>query len=212
MERKTKNGYLVLADISGYTSFVAKTEIEHADMALAFLLETIVEQISGLLTVCQLEGDAVFAYIEESQLQEARSLLGLIDQTYLAFREKALALYSQATCPCRACRALPTLDLKFILHHGEFLMQKVAGVEHLLGTDVNLIHRLSKNHVAESTGWKGYALFTDPVLERIQPDKASFVQQSESYEHLGEVETYVMDMHVRYEAMRDSWGHEQHPN
>ena len=40
MERKTQTGYLVLADISGYTSFVAQTEIEHADMALAFLLET----------------------------------------------------------------------------------------------------------------------------------------------------------------------------
>ena len=204
MERKTQTGYLVLADISGYTSFVAKTEIEHADMALSYLLETIVEQISSLLTVCQLEGDAVFAYIEESKVQQTQLLLELIDHTYLAFREKALALYSQATCPCRACRALPTLDLKFILHHGEFLMQKVANVEHLLGTDVNLIHRLSKNHVAESTGWKGYALFTDPVLERIQTEKASFVQQSESYEHLGEVDTYVMDMHVRYEAMRDS--------
>ena len=204
MERKTQTGYLILADISGYTSFVAKTEIEHADMALSFLLETIVEQISSLLTVCQLEGDAVFAYIEESQLQEARSLLELVDQTYLSFREKALALYSQATCPCRACRALPTLDLKFILHHGEFLMQKVAGVEHLLGTDVNLIHRLAKNHVSEATGWKGYALFTDPVLARLRTDKASFVQQSESYEHLGEVETYVMDMHVRYEAIKAS--------
>ena len=204
MERKTQTGYLVLADISGYTSFVAKTEIEHADMALSFLLETIVEQISNLLTVCQLEGDAVFAYIEESKLQEVGSLLELVDQTYLAFREKALALYSQATCPCRACRALPTLDLKFILHHGEFLMQKVANVEHLLGTDVNLIHRLSKNHVSEATGWKGYALFTDPVLARLRTDKASFVQQSESYEHLGEVETYVMDMHVRYEAMKES--------
>jgi hypothetical protein len=204
MERKTQTGYLVLADISGYTSFVAKTEIEHADLALSFLLETIVEQISNLLTVCQLEGDAVFAYIEESKLQEVGSLLELVDQTYLAFREKALALYSQATCPCRACRALPTLDLKFILHHGEFLMQKVANVEHLLGTDVNLLHRLSKNHVSEATGWKGYALFTDPVLARLRTDKASFVQQSESYEHLGEVETYVMDMHVRYEAMKES--------
>jgi hypothetical protein len=203
MERKTQTGYLVLADISGYTSFVAKTEIEHADMALAFLLETIVEQISGLLTICQLEGDAVFAYIEESQLPEARSLLELIDQTYLAFREKALALFSQATCPCKACRALPTLDLKFMVHHGEFLMQKVAGVEHLLGTDVNLIHRLSKNHVSEATGWKGYALFTDPVLERLQTDKDSFVQQTESYEHLGEVATYVMDMHLRYAEMKD---------
>jgi hypothetical protein len=76
----------------------------------------------------------------------------------------------------------------------------VANVEHLLGTDVNLIHRLAKNHVAESTGWKGYALFTDPVLERLQSDKTPFFQQTESYEHIGEVETYVMDMHPRYEA------------
>jgi Protein of unknown function (DUF2652) len=204
MERKTQTGYLVLADISGYTSFVAQTEIEHADIALSLLLETIAEKISSLLTICQLEGDAVFAYMEESKLQEAKSLLELIDQTYLAFREKALALYSQATCPCKACRALPTLDLKFMVHHGEFLMQKVAGAEHLLGTDVNLIHRLSKNHVSESTGWKGYALFTDRVLERMQTDKASFLQQTESYEHLGQVETYVRDMHVRYEGMKTS--------
>jgi hypothetical protein len=204
MEQKTQTGYLVLADISGYTSFVAQTEIEHADMALAFLLEVMAERLSSLLTVSQLEGDAVFAYIEESKMRAGKSLLKLIDQTYLAFRDKALALYSQATCPCRACRALPTLDLKFLVHHGQFLIQHVAGSRHLLGTDVNLIHRLSKNHVSENTGWKGYALFTHQGLERLQTDKASFVRQSESYEHLGEVETYVMDMHVRYEEMKAS--------
>lgn len=204
MERKTQTGYLVLADISGYTSFVAQTEIEHADMALSFLLETIVEKISGLLTICQLEGDAVFAHIEESKLLEAKSLLELVDETYLAFRETALALYSQATCPCRACRALPTLDLKFMLHHGEFLVQQVAGVSHLLGTDVKLIHRLAKNHVAESTGWKGYALLTDRVFQRMQTEKAAFLRQTESYEHLGDVETYVRNMHVRYREMKAS--------
>lgn len=204
MERKTQTGYLVLADISGYTSFVAQTEIEHADMALSFLLETIVEKMSGLLTIAQLEGDAVFAYIEENKLQEAKSMLELIDHTYLAFRDKALALYSQATCPCRACLALPTLDLKFIVHHGEFLIQQVAGGRHLLGTDVNLIHRLAKNHVSEATGWKGYALFTDQGLARMQTNKDSFVQQIESYEHLGDVKTYVRDMNVRYEQMKGS--------
>jgi hypothetical protein len=204
MERRTQTGFLVLADISGYTSFVAQTEIEHADMALSYLLETIVEKIGDLLIIGQLEGDAVFAYIEEGKLPEARSLLELIDQTYLAFREKALALYSQATCPCKACRALPTLDLKFMIHHGEYLIQQVAGVRHLLGTDVNLIHRLAKNHVSESTGWKGYALFTIQGLERMQADKTPFFRQTESYEHLGEVETYVRDMHVRYEAMKAS--------
>ena len=204
MERKTYTGYLVLADISGYTSFVAQTEIEHADMALSFLLETIVEQISSLLTVGQLEGDAVFAYIEESKLEKAKSLLELIDQTYLAFREKALALYSQATCPCRACRALPTLDLKFMVHHGEYLIQQVAGARHLLGTDVNLIHRLAKNHVSESTGWKGYVLFTDPVMERMHFSKENLFKRCESYEHLGDVDIYCMDMHVRYEIMKAS--------
>ena len=204
MERKPQTGFLVLADISGYTSFVAQTEIEHADMALSFLLETIVEKIGGLLTIGQLEGDAVFAYIEESRLPEAQALLEVIDKTYLAFREKALALYRGATCPCRACRALPTLDLKFMVHHGEYLIQQVPGTKHLLGTDVNLIHRLAKNHVAESTGWKGYALFTNQGLERLQTDKTSFLQQTETYEHLGEVETYVRDMHVRYENIRDS--------
>ena len=204
MERKTQTGYLVLADISGYTSFVAQTEIEHADMALSFLLETIVEKISDLLIICQLEGDAVFAYIEQSKLSEAKSLLELIDQTYLAFREKALALYSQATCPCKACRALPTLDLKFMVHHGEYLIQQVAGVSHLLGTDVNLIHRLAKNHVSESTGWKGYALFTDPVMDRMQFSKENLFKRGESYEHLGDVDIYCMDMHVRYEEMKAS--------
>ena len=204
MERKTQTGYLVLADISGYTSFVAKTEIEHADIALSYLLETIVEKLSGLLTISKLEGDAVFAYVEESKLPEARALLELIDHTYGAFRDFAKELYSKATCSCRACKAIPTLDLKFMVHHGDFIIQQIAGIKDLLGTDVNLVHRLAKNHVAESTGWQGYALFTHQGLERMQTDKAPFIQQTESYEHLGDVEIYVRDMHIRYEEMKAS--------
>jgi hypothetical protein len=204
MERKTQTGYLVLADISGYTSFVAKTEIEHADIALSSLLETIVEKLSSLLTISKLEGDAVCSYTEESKLQNAKALMDLIDETYAAFRDRAEKLYSQATCPCRACRAIPTLDLKFMVHHGDFIIQQVAGIKDLLGTSVNLIHRLAKNHVTESTGWNGYALFTHQCLEQLQTDKTHFVQQTESYEHLGAVEIYVRDMHVRYEEMKAS--------
>jgi hypothetical protein len=43
MESKTQQGYLVLADISGYTSFLAGTELEHAEDVISALLETIVE-------------------------------------------------------------------------------------------------------------------------------------------------------------------------
>lgn len=202
MERKTQTGYLVLADISGYTSFVAKTEIEHADLALSYLLETIIEQLNGLLTIAKLEGDAVFAYMETSRLENGKSMLDLIDGSYQAFRDKASALYSQATCPCKACKAIPTLDLKLVVHHGEYVIQQVAGIRDLLGTDVNLIHRLLKNGVSESTGWKGYALFTESAMQQMKCSKDNYLKRCETYEHLGEVDIYCMDMHVRYEELR----------
>jgi hypothetical protein len=202
MERKTQTGYLVLADISGYTSFVAKTEIEHAEKAISILLEAVIEKLDDLLTIVKLEGDAVFAYVSEDQISNGNSLIELVDNTYLTFRDSAYALHNQATCPCKACVAIPTLDLKFMVHHGEYVIQQVAGIKDLLGSDVTLIHRLAKNQVSESTGWQGYALFTNQSLEHLQADKNPFVQQVESYEHLGEVETYVMDMHARYDEMR----------
>lgn len=202
MERKTQSGYLVLADISGYTSYIARTEIEHAHIALSILLEALVEKLSDCLTISKLEGDAVFCYCETDKLPQDKSMLELVDHTYMAFRDRAESLYAQATCDCKACKAIPTLDLKFVVHYGDFIVQQVVGIKDLLGTDVNLIHRLLKNHVAESTGWQGYTLFTQQGLEQMQTDKSTFVQQTESYEHLGAVETYVMDMHVRYARMK----------
>lgn len=202
MERKTQNGYLILADISGYTSFVAQTEIEHADLALSYLLEAIIDKMNGMFTIAKLEGDAVFAYVEESRLPEGNALLELIDQSYGAFRDKAASLFAQATCPCKACRAIPTLDLKFILHHGEYVIQQVAGIRDLMGTDVNLIHRLLKNGVAESTGWKGYTVLTDAALEQMNCSKTNLFKRCETYEHLGDVDIYCMDMHPRYEELK----------
>jgi hypothetical protein len=202
MERKTQTGYLVLADISGYTSFIAKTEIEHAENVISPLLETIIEKLGEMFTFVKLEGDAVFAYVPEEKVPSSSALLELIDNTYRIFRDSANAMYEQATCPCRACKAIPSLDLKFFVHHGDFVIQKVAGTMDLLGNDVTLIHRLAKNHVTESTGWNGYVLFTGNSLERMQADKKPFIQQAETYEHLGDVETYVMNMHVRYDEMK----------
>jgi hypothetical protein len=200
MERKTQTGYLVLSDISGYTSFVAKTEIEHAEKAISILLGTIIERLDDKLTIVKLEGDAVFSYVSDEQMSDCSMMLELLDDTYRIFRDSARDLHAHATCPCRACQAIPTLDLKFFVHHGEYVIQQVAGIKDLMGNDVTLIHRLAKNHVTESTGWNGYVLFTGHCLERMQADKKPFVQQAETYEHLGDVATYVMDMHVRYDG------------
>jgi len=202
MERKSQSGYLVLADISGYTSFVAQTEIDHADVVISAMLENIIEKLMEMLTFVKLEGDAVFAYAADDKMSNCEVMLELLDNTYRVFRDSANTMYEGATCGCKACSSIPMLDLKFFVHHGEYVIQKVAGIIDLMGNDVTLIHRLAKNKVTESTGWNGYVLFTGYCLEHMQADKKPFVQQAETYEHLGNVETYVMDMHTRYHAMK----------
>jgi hypothetical protein len=48
MSTIARHGFLVIADISGYTSFVAKTELEHSHEILTELLELLVNQLPAL--------------------------------------------------------------------------------------------------------------------------------------------------------------------
>ncbi len=198
MSTPTQHGYLVIADISGYTSFVAGTELEHAHEILTDLLETICNRIQSLLTIHKLEGDAVFAYAPESKIQRGESILELIESTYAAFRDRQAAVQRATTCTCKACRNIPSLDLKFIAHHGDYILQSVANTSEMVGSDVNFVHRLLKNHVGEATGWKAYALFTEKSLEHLGMQLERAHVQPEAYEHLGEVITHSIDMHARY--------------
>lgn len=198
MDTQTQHGYLVLADISGFTSYLAQVELEHAHEILTDLLEGIVGQFKTLLTLSKLEGDAVFAYTPESKLTRGETLLELLESTYVIFRDRVEAARRRTTCTCRACQAIPTLDLKFFVHHGNYIQQTVAGIQELVGSDVNLAHRLMKNHIAEVTGWKAYALFTDAGLEHLGVRPEALHPQIETYEHLGDIQTYSLDMRPRY--------------
>jgi len=53
MEARAQQGYLILADISGFTSFMASAELEHAHAIVGELLEVIVERFSPLLTLVE---------------------------------------------------------------------------------------------------------------------------------------------------------------
>lgn len=203
MDSKTQTGYLLLADISGYTSFVAATELEHSQDILSELLELIVNQLTPPLTLSKLEGDAVFAYTPDTKGDSGASLLDLIEATYFAFRDRQENIHRATSCTCNACRAIPTLDLKFFAHHGDFFVQKISGREELVGSDVNLIHRLMKNHITEATGWKAYALLTQKTVERLglNSHELKAHSQVENYEHLGNVNTFSIDLRPRYKEI-----------
>lgn len=201
MNTVTQHGYLVIADISGYTSFVAKTELEHSHEILSELLGLLVEKCKLLLTISKLEGDAVFGYAGEDKFTRGETLLEFLENTYAAFRDKQISMRRATTCTCLACRNIPTLDLKFIAHHGDYVIQHVGNIRELVGSDVNLIHRLTKNHVAEETNWHAYMMLTEKCLDHLHLDLSDAHIQIESYEHLGEVKTYNLNLHKRYEEI-----------
>ena len=203
MNAVAQHGYLLIADISGYTSFVAGTELNHSYEILADLLGVVCEKIETLLTFHKLEGDAVFAYAPEDRLTRGDTLLELMEATYVAFRDKQTSMKRATTCTCNACRNIPSLDLKFITHHGDYILQEVRNIREMVGSDVNLIHRLLKNHVTEATGWRAYMMFTEQCLEHLELNLENAHVQMEEYEHLGEVKTYNLDLHQRYQEITE---------
>ena len=203
MSTITQHGYLVIADISGYTSFVAKTELEHSHEILSELLELLVERFSPLMTISKLEGDAVFAYAPESLFTRGETLIEFMESVYVAFRDRQVSMKRKTTCTCNACRNIPSLDLKFFAHHGDYIIQTIATTRELVGSDVNLIHRLTKNHISEATSWRAYMMLTEQCLTHLKLNFEDAHIQMEEYEHLGEIKTHNIDLHKRYKEITD---------
>ena len=192
MERTTERGFLVLADISGFTAFVTTTDLEHGPPIIAELLEVVIERLAPPLEIQEVEGDAVFAFALDRTLVPAATLLDVVDDAFAAFRARRRGLAADDSCSCNACRSVGNLDLKVIAHHGAFLRQTVAGRPQLSGTNVILAHRLLKNRLARSAE---YLLLTEAALAcmDIDPTAVGLMAQSERYEHLGDVRCFVSE-------------------
>jgi class 3 adenylate cyclase len=145
MNNRTDHGFLILADVSGFTRFVTSTELEHGSEIIAALLDEVVGHLSPPLEIQEIEGDAVFALGGQgSPLPKAR-LLEVLEDAFAAFKARQRAMQEVETCTCGACQQTGTLDLKMVVHHGPFLRHTVGGRNRVTGTAVILVHRLLKN-------------------------------------------------------------------
>lgn len=203
MKPRIHSGYLVIADITGFTSFLAETELDHAQVILQQILDRLIGTLTPTLTFCEVEGDAVFVYGLAEQLTRGELIAEVVESAYEEFRNQQLTMVRNATCPCRACRQIDELDMKFVVHFGEFVLQELAGKTGPVGSSVNLVHRLLKNSVADETGWQGYALYSVDALGKMGLPAEGMHASSEMYEHLGPVKTLSMDLHERYRELRD---------
>jgi hypothetical protein len=203
---KTHEGFLLIADITGYTRYLSESELEHAQETLTALLELLVENTRPPLVISRLAGDAVISYGLRGDFFQGQTFIEKIEDTYVTFRKAIERLVLNNTCRCNACANISSLDLKFFVHYGTFGIQRISDHDELVGSDVNLIHRLLKNSVTQATGFRAYALYTEAAIRQLDvKDLAeTLTPHREAYEYLGDVQVWVQDMHPVWENKRSS--------
>ncbi|MFL5668276.1 MAG: DUF2652 domain-containing protein [Chloroflexota bacterium] len=202
MLNQSEPACLVIADITGYTSYLAGVELDHAQDILADLIDTVVGSLRPTFRLAKLEGDAAFTYAI-TETVDGSALMDTIERTYFAFRRRLRDIGQASVCDCNACIRMPSLDLKLLAHHGTILRQRMAGREELVGSPVIVAHRLLKNAVTETTGYRAYALYTEDCLRAAgieDPRSLGLVEHREEYDHLGEITGWVADLDAAWAA------------
>jgi len=189
-------GFLVIADISGYTRFIlahkqleeggpttrrGRVNQEHAEAIITMLLETVIEGLEDTLLLNKLEGDAALFYVESDAPDDlaVRLLLRLVE-VFERFNARLESLWECNGCFCNACCDRGDLRIKVLAHYGEFMLKRVSRFEELAGDAVILIHRLLKNEVDSNE----YLLVTD-ALGRLLPETQQWKIQEEQVKDFG---------------------------
>ena len=107
---KPEAACFVIADISGYTGFLAGVELEHAQDIIADVMDTMVRWLRPPFRLAKFEGDAAFFYavadkVDGSVLQDA------VEAAYFAFRKRLRNISQATSCACNACSRMQDLDL-----------------------------------------------------------------------------------------------------
>ena len=190
----------LIADISGYTRYLAGVELDHAQDILADLIGSVVTALRPNFALAKLEGDAAFTY-SPAETIDGSMLLDTIERCYFGFRRRRRDVRQATSCECEACVRIPDLDLKFVVHHGLAIYQEVAGHQELLGSDVILVHRLLKNAVVEQLNMAAYALISQQCISVTDIDPAALGMQphTETYDSIGEVAAWAHDLEERWQ-------------
>ncbi len=200
----SKRGYLLIADITGYTRFLTGSELDHAQGILEALFEVILARLKSPLALSNIQGDAFFAFANDEGVDSPGQILDSIEALYFGFRDRVAQMQENTDCTCRACRNIGGLDLKFILHHGDYVIDRIAGRHELTGTDVILLHRLLKNDVPERTAVKAYALVTEAAgcalaLDELETETKPYTIELSEF---GKVTANIIDLGRRWQDHR----------
>jgi class 3 adenylate cyclase len=196
--------YLLIADISGYTGFMAGVEVEHgvdfstgvpaAYSILAALLGSVIAGLEPDFAVVKLEGDAVFAAAPAASLDgQGERVLDQVGATYRGFVDSRTRAIPSSDHVCTACPAVAHLDLKVVLHRGHTVRQTVGAGSDLLGPAVTVAHRLLKNTIRERIGFRPYLFVTDAAATALGVSEVGLAHHEE-YPDVGRIQGRILEL------------------
>lgn len=178
-----QQAFLFMPDISGFTKFVNKTEIEHSTHIIQELLEIIIDANELNMELMEIEGDAVF-FFRFGKLPSTSKIIQQSKSIFEKFHQHLLKYESRRICQCGACRTANNLTLKFIIHSGFVRSYYVKNHFKLMGKDIIILHRLLKNKIPDNE----YLLFTESFFgvsgsENLIQVQLSTVDDSEEFDN-----------------------------
>ena len=201
LNMENHKGFIALVDISGYTNFVSGHNTDaakkdkssqgqaHAEHIISDLLEKVIEELNGILTINKLQGDAALFYaIPDDPNKFSEKIIIKLQDSFKKFNQHINDIKFCATWPCSTCPEVGDLKLKSFVHFGDFLIKKVNQFTEIAGQDVILAHRLMKNTIGVSE----YMLFTKAFSDiKDISSLGSIEKREEKYEGLGAVDCSV---------------------
>jgi hypothetical protein len=200
------SGTFLLADISGYTAFLHGVAEAHraliidaaepppAYALLSTLLDAMVEKVAPRFRLVKFEGDALFAIADDPDAAHGPAVIDCLRACHAEFDALVANAGSQWTCTCDACARIDALGLKFVLHHGDYVVQRIVGREELAGPDVIVAHRLLKNHARDLVGDRPYALLSDATLAALDVPDEGMLPAVETYDDMPPVPVHVLPL------------------
>lgn len=192
MENKDglKPVFFCVPDITGFTKFIATSDINFTKEVIPSLLRKLIEANIIKMNVGEIEGDAIFFY-KNGRLPSVSRVAEQCKHLYKTFSDFLADLQESDPENYNKYLADNQLGLKIIIHYGHISFANIKGRIKLLGEDVIIAHKLLKNGIEEFN----YILLTEKYLSKIR-DRQKLEQWfhweelhsgSENYEYIGEV-------------------------
>jgi class 3 adenylate cyclase len=202
--------YFLIADISGYTGFMAGVELAHgvdfsngipaAYSVLGALLDAVIKGVEPDFDLVKLEGDAVFAAAPAARLDgRGGHVVERVEAMYRTFVDGRTEAIPASDHLCTACPAVAHLDLKVILHRGHAVRQAVGTGSDLLGPAVNVAHRLLKNTVRDRIGAHPYLFMTDAAASALGQSDIG-IAHGEEYPDAGRIQGRILELGEPHEV------------